>query len=183
MTHCRSPRSSTRHIASPRSSAPRDGRVTNPPGSLRDRLRRRLSGDDGTITILLVGVLVVLLLVIGMGVAVTGVHLQRTELQNVADGAALAAAESIESPGFYNGQAPRGPSRASAHGAAQAYVSTHAQFAPVTTDVQVAEVHVGADGTARVTVTARTRPPLVGWFMRATGTSIPLTTVGEAHAN
>ena len=40
----------------------------------------------------------------------------------------------------------------------------------------------GGDGTVRVVITARTHPPLAGWFTRGTGTAIPLTVEGEARA-
>ena len=55
------------------------------------------SSDRGSMTVLTTGVLVVILLVMAVGTAITSVHLERNRLQSAADGAALAASQAFGS--------------------------------------------------------------------------------------
>lgn len=145
----------------------------------RAALRAGLRRDEGTITILLVGVLVVVLMVIGVGVSITGVHLQRTELQDAADAAALAASQSVESQSFY-GTGER-LTAASARSSAEHHLSTYIHLTSGIDQARIEAVDVGSDGTVRLTLVGRAHPPLIGWLVDS-GMEIPVTVVGEAHA-
>ncbi|MDN5686800.1 MAG: pilus assembly protein TadG-related protein [Brachybacterium sp.] len=150
--------------------------------TLMHRLRTRLQRTEGSITILTTGVLVVILMVIGVGTAITGVHLERTELQHAADSAALAASQAVDPERIYVDSSGAVIHTGSARRAAEEQLRSYPIDSTRTEDLRIAEVSVDADGTVRVVLTARTHPPLAGWLTRRTGTSIPLTVEGEARA-
>lgn len=151
------------------------------PGTLR-HLRERLADARGSMTILTTGVLVVILMVIGVGTAITGVHLERTGLQHAADSAALAASQAVDPARLYTGGDGPVIHEGSARAAAEEHLRSYPMETTSTGQIQLADVSVGADGTVRVVITARTYPPLAGWFLRGTGTAVPLTVEGEARA-
>jgi Flp pilus assembly protein TadG len=133
-------------------------------------------------TILTTGVLVVILMVIGVGTAITGVQLERNGLQHAADSAALAGSQAVDPSRIYDdGDGPAIHS-GSARDAAEKHLRTYPYDTTSTEDIHLEDVSVDADGTVHVVLAARTNPPLVGWFTRGTGTSIPLTVTGEARA-
>ena len=66
------------------------------------RLRERVLESRGSMTILTTGVLVVILMVIGVGTAITGVQLERNGLQHAADSAALAASQAVDPSRIYD---------------------------------------------------------------------------------
>ena len=146
------------------------------------RLRERVLESRGSMTILTTGVLVVILMVIGVGTAITGVQLERNGLQHAADSAALAASQAVDPSRIYD--AGDGPAihPGSARDAAEQHLRTYPHDTTSTEEIRLEDVSVDADGTVHVVLAARTNPPLVGWFTRGTGTSIPLTVTGEARA-
>lgn len=133
-------------------------------------------------TILTTGVLVVILMVIAVGTAITGVQLERNGLQHAADSAALSASQAIDPARLYAGGTGPVIHEGSARAAAEEHLRSYPHDTTSTQDIQLADVTVNADGTVRVVITARTHPPLAGWFLRGTGTAIPLTVEGEARA-
>lgn len=145
-------------------------------------LRGRFEDARGSMTILTTGVLVVVLMVIGVGTAITGVHLERNGLQHAADSAALAASQAVDMSRIYTEE--NGPviHAGSAREAAEDHLRAYPHDTTSTEDIHIRDVRVDADGTVHVTLGARTHPPLVGWFTRGTGRSIPLTVTGEARA-
>lgn len=147
-----------------------------------DALRERLRDVRGSMTILTTGVLVVVLMVIALGTAITGVQLERNGLQHAADSAALAAAQAVDPARLYVAGEGTAIHRGTARAAAEEHLRAYPHETTSTEAIQLAEVAVGADGTVRVVITARTHPPLAGWFTRRTGTAIPLTVEGEARA-
>ncbi|MBN2177766.1 MAG: Tad domain-containing protein [Demequinaceae bacterium] len=68
--------------------------------------------DRGNITLLSLGFAVFAILLILVGAAVTGVHLDRTRLQHIADELALDAADAMDTGAYYTGLAPRPTSEA-----------------------------------------------------------------------
>lgn len=159
----------------------RPGAPSAAPGFLAS-LHERWADSRGSMTILTTGVLVVILMVIAVGTAITGVQLERNGLQHAADSAALAASQAVDPSRIYS--AGDGPAihAGSARDAAEEHLRSYPYDTTSTEDIHLQDVTVDADGTAHVVLAARTNPPLVGWFTRGTGTSIPLTVVGEARA-
>lgn len=146
------------------------------------RLLVRLRDSRGSMTILTTGVLVVILMVIGVGTAVTGVHLERTELQHAADSAALAASQAMDPARLYDSAGGDALHEGSARRAAEDHLRSYPLDTTRTENLHVQSVEVDEDRTVRVVLSARTHPPLAGWFTRGTGLSIPLTVYGEARA-
>lgn len=144
--------------------------------------RSRLRDQRGSMTILTTGVLVVILMVIGVGTAITGVHLERTGLQHAADSAALAASQAVDPARLYDSGDGAALHPASARRAAEDHLRAYPLDTTSTEGLQIESVSVGASGTVRVVLSARTHPPLAGWFTRGTGTAVPLTVYGEARS-
>lgn len=63
----------------------------------------RRADDRGTITVMTIGFLVVLGLLAAVVVNASHAFLERRELDNLADGAALAAADALDTEAFYTG--------------------------------------------------------------------------------
>jgi hypothetical protein len=63
--------------------------------------RGSLHDESGQVTVLVVGMAMVVLAVSGLAIDGTRAFLERRALQNVADGAALAAADQLDRQGFY----------------------------------------------------------------------------------
>lgn len=68
--------------------------------------RRMLATDEGNITLLTLGFIVVALLVVLVAAAATSVHLQRMRLMHVADELALDAADSLDIAAYYDESLP-----------------------------------------------------------------------------
>ncbi|WP_114855894.1 pilus assembly protein TadG-related protein [Brachybacterium sp. YJGR34] len=144
-------------------------------------LRARLAEARGSMTILTTGVLVVILMVVGVGTAITGVHLERTALQHAADSAALAASQAVDPARVYT-EGGAAIHADSAREAAEEHLRRYPLDSTSTEDLGLGEVRVDPDGTVHVVLTATTHPPLAGWFTRGTGLSVPLTVHGEARS-
>lgn len=148
----------------------------------RGALRAALAAESGTMTILTTGVLVVVLMVIAVGVAITGVHLERNRLQHAADGAALAASQAVDESGLYTPGEGDLTTPRRARQAAEDFLAAYPLEEGRLRDVAVADVAVAADGTVSITLAGTVDPPLIGWLTDPTGMSIPLTALGEARA-
>ncbi len=148
----------------------------------RTRLGERLREDAGTLTVLIIGVLVVILMVIGMGTAVTGVNLERNGLQHCADAAALAASQALDSDPLYAERTGRSVNPELARQRVVEYLRDSPDPSARLENLRIGEITVGADGTVTVELQAQTHPPLVGWFTRGARSPIPLRVVGEARA-
>lgn len=146
------------------------------------RLRRRLRDARGSMTVLTTGVLVVILMVVAVGASITGVHLERNGLQYAADSAALAASQGVDPSRLYTPGGGTVIEAGSARQIAEEHLRSYPHRTTRTEDIAVSDVVVDPDGTVHVLLTARTNPPLVGWFTRGTGTSVPLAVEGEARA-
>jgi hypothetical protein len=64
---------------------------------------RRPVGDDGTITLLVVGLVVIATLLISVAIDVSMVFLARQRMASQADGAALAAAQQVDDARYFDG--------------------------------------------------------------------------------
>lgn len=138
--------------------------------------------DEGQISILVIGMMLILLLAMIVIMAVTSVHLAERKLQVHADHAALAAADTFTELNGTEG-AGTAPTAvlddASVSGATESYLlSMGAEH-----DLDSLSIGAGtgsADGrTAQVHLTAVARPPVVAWIVP---TGIPVEASGEARA-
>jgi hypothetical protein len=85
-------------------------------------VRRRQRNDDGTILLLVVGLTAVLLAAVALVVNVSAVILAKRSLASAADGAAVSAAQALDTHAFYatglTGGVPLDPAEAAARVAA-----------------------------------------------------------------
>jgi hypothetical protein len=155
------------------------------------RMPERLREEDGNMTVLTSGVLGIVLLAIGVGTALTGVHLERKELQAMADGAALYAVSRVGEDALYGGGVPAdgAPDRRAlpltedaVRAAAEAYLADYPRTGGRTSHPVVSDVALLGDGTAEVTLAAVTDPPLVGWLTDAADAGVRLGASATATA-
>lgn len=64
-------------------------------------MSRHRGGEQGSVTVMTIGFLVVIGLLLAVVVNASSAYLQRQELANLADGAALAAADGLDEAAFY----------------------------------------------------------------------------------
>lgn len=64
-------------------------------------MRRTATGERGSVTVMTIGFLVVIGLLLAVVVNASSAYLQRQELANLTDGAALAAADGLDEAAFY----------------------------------------------------------------------------------
>lgn len=144
-------------------------------------LRSRAGGEDGQVTILIIGYLLVSLLVVTVVMGASALYLGHKKLLSTADGAALAAADT-----FSLGPAAGpdgGPAAVLAPAAVQAEVNRYLEATNAgdrLPGLTVAGETGTADGrTARVVLTGVVHPPLVNFLVPD---GIPITAVAEARA-
>ena len=121
-----------------------------------------MRGERGHITLLIIGFAAILISLVAVVVDASQVVLLRRTLSSVADGAALAAAQSLAEEAFYTGQAGTGPAGdvlpldpTIAHSVVVDYL------AGVDVPLRLLEVTVD-DGRVTVAVAATADLPLVG---------------------
>jgi hypothetical protein len=146
------------------------------------RLRAACARETGTMTVLTTGVLVVILMVIGVGTAITGVQLERNRLQNAADGAALAASQAYGEDSVYE-DGPTSLQRPDVRREAEEYLESYPPGSRRTRDIHVEDARVLEDGSVEVRLGAVTDPPLIGWITRSGVVSIPLDVSGSARSD
>ena len=133
--------------------------------------RRWATGDDGQVTILVIGFVVVALALVAVVASATQVHLERTRLADLADLAALDAAEQVSDEAYFApagdphpSDPPLGPSDEAVAATVEAYLAGHPDLAARWTDLRVLEADCPDGRTARVTLAAVVRPAWTGWL-------------------
>ena len=145
--------------------------------------------EAGHITLLSIAFAVLALLLMTAVVSATGVHLERKRLLVLADEVALEAADSLDLAAFYRGEAARPRSDgvipltdADVRGAVEQYLAEHRGVAGRHERLTVVEA-VSDDGrTARVTLAAVARPPLISWITAPWSDGIALRATSSARA-
>lgn len=168
----------------------------------RSRRPRTLPGrDDGQVTILLIGCVVVALALIAVVASAAQVHLERTRLAALADLAALAAAEQVSDEAYF---APSGAPCAGTGGDAAApgcatravsvpgddevtaavdyYLTRHPDAAARWTGLRVVDAGSPDGRTVRVTLGAVVRPAWAAWVLAPFGDGIAIGASSAARA-
>jgi len=129
-------------------------------------LTRRPVGEDGQLTLLVIGFTMIAAMMIAVAIDASVVFLARQRLAGQADGAALAAAQQLDD-GAYFGGAGCAESLPVAQGAVDAVVAPYARHG-----VELAGTPVPVDGGPGVVVQGRSvvTLPIVGKFGRRTFT-------------
>ncbi|MBG6184508.1 putative membrane protein [Arthrobacter sp. CAN_A214] len=142
----------------------------------------RIRGDEaGQVSVLIIGYLLVSLLVVTVVMAVSAVYIEHKKLLSVADGAALAAADSFgidETSGRSAVPLPSlsGSAVQAATGAYVERTGAGGRFSALAIDAATG----APDGrTARVVLTAVVHPPMVSILVPA---GIPITAVADARS-
>lgn len=140
--------------------------------------------ESGRIMLLTSAFVAFALMLVAVVASASAVHLDRKALYDVADLAAADAADAMSPDSFYAGAgapaegAPLTLSDAEVRAAVEHYLAAHPPGLPVAV--------TGAsspDGrSARVTLAAVSRPPLLRWFTDAFGGGVPLSASSTARA-
>jgi uncharacterized membrane protein len=157
----------------------------------RSRIATRSSGnwrsggsDDGQVTVLVIGFVVVALAVVAVVVSATQVHLERTRLAALADLAALAAAERVSDEAYFaSGAAGIGPSDDEVASTVDAYLADHPDAAARWTDLRVLEADSPDGRTVRVTLAAVVRPAWTAWVLAPFTDGIAIGASSSARAS
>ncbi len=145
--------------------------------------------DAGSVTLLSIAFGALALLLLTAVVSATGVHLEHKRLLALADQLALEAADAVDLDAFYRGEAPPPTADgvlpltdADVRRAVDAYLTAHPEVVADLEGVRVVEA-VSDDGrTARVTLAALARPPLVSSVTAAWSDGIALSATASARA-
>jgi Flp pilus assembly protein TadG len=140
--------------------------------------------EDGSISIFIVGLTVIAMLLIAGTIAVTSAHLSRMRLLDVADGAALSAANGLDDSAYTKGVKTSVPlSNASVRERAAAYVGSR----PRPGSILAWKLGPGTgtpDGqTAVVALTGEAELPMIGSVLRELGVSITISVESRARAD
>lgn len=151
---------------------------------MRRRPSRAARDENGTITVYVLGLAVIAMLLIAGTVAVTSAHLARMRLLDVADGAALSAANALDDTAYRDGVGESVPlSNASVQQRAATYVGTHER----PTGVVGWRLGPGTgtpDGrTAVVDLTGEAELPMVGAALRDLGVRITIHVTSRARSD
>lgn len=140
--------------------------------------------DDGQVLLLVLVYAAVSVSLVLVVVSASAVHLERKRLLEVADGAALDAADEVEESSYFRGGAEPGSvplSDGSVRGAVEGYLAERGAYA----DFDDLTVEAGtSDGrTAEVTLYATVQPPLVGWALEAFADGVVLRATARARVD
>lgn len=130
------------------------------------RLRAAAGADDGQVMVLTIGVMVLALALVLVLAAATSVHLERTRLLALADLAALAAADELDSPSYFTPGAdaadrPVVPlTDAGVRSAVESYLAEHAD--PGLDQLVVVDASTPDGRSVEVVLSAVAHPALLG---------------------
>ena len=140
--------------------------------------------EQGSITPFILGLLVIAMLLIAGTVAVTSAHLSRMRLLDVADGAALSAANALDDSAYSQGVGDSVPlSNDSVQQRAAEYVGSRPRPGSILS-WRLAPGTGTTDGrTAVVALTGEAELPMVGPALRELGVTVTISVRSEARAD
>jgi hypothetical protein len=140
--------------------------------------------EEGSISLYLLGLAVIAMVLVAGTVAVTSAHLARMRMLDVADGAALDAANALDASAYQRGVGDVVPlSTASVRERATTYVGA-LERPPGVQDWRLTSGTGSPDGrTAVVALTGEARLPMVGGVLRGLGVSITITVASSARSD
>lgn len=140
--------------------------------------------ETGSVSLLILGLAVIAMVLVAGTVAVTSAHLSRMRLLDVADGAALSAANALDDSAYRRGVGESVPlSNASVRERAVAYVEGRPRPAGIVA-WRLGPATGTPDGrTAVVSMSGEARLPMVGAALRELGVSVTISVVSSARAD
>lgn len=140
--------------------------------------------ERGSISVLVLGLTMIAAVLIAGTVAVTSAHLSRMRLLDVADGAALSAANALDESAYREGVGSSVPlSNASVRERAAQYVGSRPRPGSVTAWRLGGDTGTPDGVTAVVALTGEADLPLVGGVLRSLGVSVTISVRSEARAD
>ena len=140
--------------------------------------------ETGSISLLILGLAVIAMVLVAGTVAVTSAHLARMRLLDVADGAALSAANALDDSAYQQGLGESVPlSNASVRERAVAYVGSRPRPVSVVAWRLGPETGTPDGRTAVVALTGEARLPMVGPALRELGVSVTISVRSEARSD
>ena len=153
-------------------------------GAGRGALRRTRRNEDGSISLFIVGLALIAVLLIAGAVAVTSAHLSRMRLLDVADGAALSAANALDDSAYDQGVGESVPlSNRSVQERAAAYLGSRPRPGSIS-GWRLAPGTGTPDGrTAVVVVVGEAELPMIGPALRDLGVSVTIRVESRARSD
>ncbi len=142
--------------------------------------------DDGQILLLILFYAVIAFSLAAVVVSASAVHLERKRLLEVADGAALDAADAVDPGGYFNDGVRPGSvplSDRSVRASVDDYLADRGAFTDFDRLVVGSQTGTRDGRTAEVTLYATVEPPLVGWALEAFSGGITLHATGSARVD
>ena len=140
--------------------------------------------EDGSITPFILGLTVIAILLITGTVAVTSAHLSRMRMLDVADGAALSAANALDDAAYAAGVGESVPlSNASVQERASAYVAGRPRPGSILAWRLASGTGTPDGRTAVVALTGEAELPMIGPALRELGVSVRISVRSEARAD
>ncbi len=155
---------------------------------MRAALRERLWGrsDDGQIMLLIIFYSVIALALATVVVSASAVHLERKRLLEVADGAALNAADEVDAGGYFRDGVEPGSvplSDSSVRSSVDTYLDDRDAYSDLTALAVGSETGTSDGRTAEVTLYSTVTPPLIGWAIEAFSGGITLHASSSARVD
>ena len=138
--------------------------------------------ESGRILLLSLGFAVIGLMLVGMIASAAAVHLDHKRLYNVADLLAASAADATPLGRHLGAAEGLGLTDDDVARTVAAELASAPFPADLPDELRVVEASSPDGRTARVTVTARSHPPLLSWFTRSFGDGFALTATSTARA-
>jgi hypothetical protein len=140
--------------------------------------------EDGSISLLILGLTLIAMLLVAGTVAVTSAHLSRMRLLDLADGAALSAANALDESAYDQGVGESVPlSNASVQQRAATYLGSRPRPARVT-QWRLAPGTGTPDGrTAVVVIVGEAELPMIGPALRDLGVSVTIRVESRARSD
>ncbi len=139
--------------------------------------------ESGRILLLSLGFAVIGLMLVGMIASAAAVHLDHKRLYNVADLLAASAADSTPLGSPPSASGGLGLTDADVARTVTAELESYPFPGDLPEELRVVEASSPDGRSARVTVTARSHPPLLSWFTHAFGGGFALTATSTARAS
>lgn len=144
------------------------------------RPSRQLRGDDGTVLLLVIGLVAIAALLIAVVADISALYLERRNLTSAADGAALAGAQSVDEASIYRQGLPaEGPVPLDEDAAERAvldYLHDAGVLGPGT-DVRVSTTST----TVSVSLAARMKLPVANTITAGTSGTAPVSATATAR--
>lgn len=150
-------------------------------------MTRRLdpAGDEGAITVLVIGYALLALALVLVVVSASAVHLDRKRLLALTDAAALAAADDADTGAYYRAGVTPGDGVPLTDDGVTSSVRKYLQALPREDFTVTVDPATGTDQdgrTAHVRLCARLHPPFTGWVLETWSGGIAVCTQASATA-